>query len=724
MDPNDAAILALQAAQGKVDIQFCEAFSPKTPRHSNVPVDNAPPNTNTNTNSGDPNVLADNDNYPGPKTVEEWQSFLADPSTCMEDSVRHMIQECFGNFVHLSTTFQDQTQPDEQEDRRPLLETAASVFEFLVMCNHVGVKEALEQSLHTLFADITRRADRWDRDEIFRGCVIWWECPWVYEPEYMELLMVPLLKMLGLRVSNHQRTVLAGWWGPTTSHGATSTHSSGALERHLNAIQQFISVRLVVSAAALKTEESIFGAARLLGLLYEQEKKLRDAQQPKTLLARNQQRNEEMTAPRQPLRFENDAINEIICSNDHVQIAAEHFNRWRQKRGFSVFRFPFLLDVAAKARLLEFTNIVGHSHLQQMAVRTLNVPYLLLNVRRSNIVNDTLNIILSYDASSYKLPLRVIFDGEEGIDEGGVTKEFFQLMIKELFDPDFGMFIYDLNTRLFWLNMHSFESDSEFALIGILLGLALYNNVILDLHFPLVVYKKLLGVELHQSDLCDIYPELADGFSKLLAFDGDVKETYCRSFTVEHEVFGEIVVEELKEGGKSIELDKDNREEYVELYANYLLEKSVKRQFEAFSGGFRQLLDPDVLELLTAEELEKLVCGSPVFDFDNLKSKARYVDGYSGMEDDVIRWFWEVVDELPLEKKKKLLFFVTGSDRVPIKGLGALEFIISRGGPDSDRLPSAHTCFNVLILPQYDSKEKLKKLLEIALLNSTGFGMI
>lgn len=69
----------------------------------------------------------------------------------------------------------------------------------------------------------------------------------------------------------------------------------------------------------------------------------------------------------------------------------------------------------------------------------------------------------------------------------------------------------------------------------------------------------------------------------------------------------------------------------------------------------------------------------------------------------VVRWFWQVVHGLQQHQQKQLLFFVTGSDRVPIKGLASLtpQFTISRAGPHSDRLPTAHTCFNHLLLPDY-----------------------
>ncbi len=68
----------------------------------------------------------------------------------------------------------------------------------------------------------------------------------------------------------------------------------------------------------------------------------------------------------------------------------------------------------------------------------------------------------------------------------------------------------------------------------------------------------------------------------------------------------------------------------------------------------------------------------------------------------IIVWLWDIVHEVFDDaKRRRLLFFVTGSDRAPIKGLGALALTVSRNGPDSPRLPTAHTCFNHLLLPEY-----------------------
>ncbi|CAN0432683.1 unnamed protein product, partial [Discosporangium mesarthrocarpum] len=84
---------------------------------------------------------------------------------------------------------------------------------------------------------------------------------------------------------------------------------------------------------------------------------------------------------------------------------------------------------------------------------------------------------------------------------------------------------------------------------------------------------------------------------------------------------------------------------------------------------------------------------------------------------------YKVVHGYREESKRKLLKFVTGSDRVPIQGLNGLFLVISKNGDDSDRLPTAHTCFNHLLLPSYCSKEKLEDRLSLAIEQSEGFGL-
>ena len=57
----------------------------------------------------------------------------------------------------------------------------------------------------------------------------------------------------------------------------------------------------------------------------------------------------------------------------------------------------------------------------------------------------------------------------------------------------YGMFVWNAQTRAFWFNHLSIDTEQDFSLVGMILGLAIYNGVILDVHFPLVVFKKLLN---------------------------------------------------------------------------------------------------------------------------------------------------------------------------------------------------------------------------------------
>lgn len=93
-----------------------------------------------------------------------------------------------------------------------------------------------------------------------------------------------------------------------------------------------------------------------------------------------------------------------------------------------------------------------------------------------------------------------------------------------------------------------------------------------------------------------------------------------------------------------------------------------------------------------------------------------------------VEWFWEIVlNDFDDKQRKQLLAFTTGSDRAPITGLEDIEFIIGIEGDkeeDMEKLPTAHTCFNQLLIPFYKSKQKLKAKLTQAVENCEGFGMV
>lgn len=251
----------------------------------------------------------------------------------------------------------------------------------------------------------------------------------------------------------------------------------------------------------------------------------------------------------------------------------------------------------------------------------------------------------------------------------------------------------------------------------------LYNGIILDVNFPLVLYKKLLDIKPQLADLRDYNPEMAQGLQKLLTYEGDVESTYCYSFQTSVEKSdGTVIQIDLKPQGGDIPVTNENRQEYVDLYVKWVFESSIQDQFDPFYRGFHLVCDGYAPKMCRPEELEQLICGSRVLNFDELKEETEYV-GFSESSPQ-IRWFWQIALGMNEDEKKKLMQFVTGSDRAPIEGLRSQPFRIQRNGPDSDRLPTSHTCFSVLMLPEYSSKDKLKRQLMTAIQNSQGFGLM
>jgi len=347
-----------------------------------------------------------------------------------------------------------------------------------------------------------------------------------------------------------------------------------------------------------------------------------------------------------------------------------------------------------------------------------------LHVDRQHLLQSALTQILAFSDADLRKHLKVVFVGEEGVDEGGVRKEFFQLLVAELFRPDYGMFRpCGRGGRALWFNRDCDWADGEFHLVGVLLGLAIYNGSLLDARFPRVVYKKLLRADLTLEDLGDVDEELQQGFEQMLAYSGaDVEDVYCRTWEVTWDGLGARRRHELVPGGRDLPVTAENKEAYVAAHVRWLLVGSVAPQFDPFLRGFLRVVRGAALALCAPPELERLVAGEPHLDFRALEAVAEYEGGYS-REHPAVRRFWEVVHGLPLEEQQRLLMFATGSPKAPLGGLGRLRFKVQRAGPDGDALPTAHTCFNTLLLPEYATAAKLRERLLVAVRECEGFGL-
>ncbi|XP_035748416.1 probable E3 ubiquitin-protein ligase HERC4 [Egretta garzetta] len=401
----------------------------------------------------------------------------------------------------------------------------------------------------------------------------------------------------------------------------------------------------------------------------------------------------------------------------------------------TICTYPFVFDAQAKTTLLQTDAViqmqmaVDQAHRQNLSSLFLPVfesvnPCLILMVRRDNIVGDAVEVLRKTKNVDYKKPLKVIFVGEEAVDAGGVRKEFFLLIMRELLDPKYGMFRYYEESRLIWFSDKTFEDSDLFHLIGVVCGLAIYNFTIVDLHFPLALYKKLLNKKPSLDDLKELMPDVGRGMQQLLDYpEDDIEEAFCLNFTITVENFGTTEIKELVPNGADIPVVKQNRQDFVDAYVDYIFNKSVASLFSAFHAGFHKVCGGKVLQLFQPSELQAMVIGNTNYDWKELEKNTEYKGEYWA-DHPTIKIFWEVFHELSLEKKKQFLLFLTGSDRIPILGMKCLKLVIQPTGGGEGYLPVAHTCFNLLDLPKYTDKETLKSKLIQAIDHYEGFSLV
>ncbi|XP_074531640.1 putative E3 ubiquitin-protein ligase HERC4 [Halichoeres trimaculatus] len=428
-------------------------------------------------------------------------------------------------------------------------------------------------------------------------------------------------------------------------------------------------------------------------------------------------------------------LDELIdIRNDYASWVQRQMFPMGQDGVFTLCRFPFIFDAQAKTTLLQTDAVIqmqmavdqaqmqNFSSMFMPAVESVN-PCLILIVRRENIVGDTMEVLRKSKNVDYKKPLKVIFVGEEAVDAGGVRKEFFLLIMKELLDPKYGMFRYHDDSRLIWFSNKTFEDIDLFNLIGLMCGLAIYNLTIVELNFPLALYKKLLKKKPNLDDLKELMPDVGRSLQQLLDYtEDDLEETFCLNFTITEENYGATEVFELVSNGENINVNKSNRQDFVNAYVNYVFNTSVGPLFECFYAGFHKVCGGKVLELFQPNELQSMVIGNTNYDWVELQKSTEYKGEYWA-DHPTIKLFWEVFHELPLERKKQFLLFLTGSDRIPILGMKSLKLVVQPTGGGEHYLPVAHTCFNLLDLPKYTSAETLREKLLQAIDHNQGFNL-
>lgn len=352
-----------------------------------------------------------------------------------------------------------------------------------------------------------------------------------------------------------------------------------------------------------------------------------------------------------------------------------------------------------------------------------------MKLRRANVLEDSYRRIMGVKKADFlKARLWIEFDGEKGLDYGGVAREWFFLISKEMFNPYYGLFEYSATDNYtLQINPNSGLCNEDhlsyFKFIGRVAGMAVYHGKLLDGFFIRPFYKMMLQKLITLHDMESVDSEYYSSLRWIL--ENDPTELDLR-FIIDEELFGQTHQHELKTGGSEIVVTNKNKKEYIYLVIQWRFVNRIQKQMAAFKEGFFELIPQDLIKIFDENELELLMCGLGDVDVSDWKEHTKYKNGYS-MNHQVIHWFWKAVLMMDSEKRIRLLQFVTGTSRVPMNGFAELygsngpqSFTVEQWGTP-DKLPRAHTCFNRLDLPPYESFEELWDKLQMAIENTQGF---
>eukprot|EP01129_Flabellula_baltica_P006333 TRINITY_DN2361_c0_g1_i2.p1 TRINITY_DN2361_c0_g1~~TRINITY_DN2361_c0_g1_i2.p1 ORF type:complete len:407 (-),score=96.79 TRINITY_DN2361_c0_g1_i2:75-1295(-) len=391
---------------------------------------------------------------------------------------------------------------------------------------------------------------------------------------------------------------------------------------------------------------------------------------------------------------------------------------WYRKKGKGKGKLPPYVD--------DF-----HSHVKIFTakIHSLYMPEgrLEIIVNRESIFQDSFEILYPMQTEDLVKDMFVVFDGEDGIDYGGMTREWFECLSEGLMSDNFDLLI-RRNSYAFVTNPLVFQNPfyyDQFLFIGQLIGMAIYHEKIFELPFPLSFYKALLDEPVDINDIRSVDQDVYQSLKYIIDAEGEDLEDLGITFTLTEQIDGEQQLIELKPNGIDIFLDENNRSEYITLYIQYYL--GIQQEvIIAVREGISKVFPFDYITF-GPEELKEMINGAETIDLEDLKENVEY-DGLNKKSDGV-RYLWEVLEEFDQDLLSKFVQFTTGSKKVPVGGFAHLQgssgdskMFTIRASPN-EGLPTAHSCFNRLELPSYGSVEETREKLLYAIHETEGFGI-
>ncbi|XP_017074382.1 E3 ubiquitin-protein ligase HUWE1 isoform X3 [Drosophila eugracilis] len=354
-----------------------------------------------------------------------------------------------------------------------------------------------------------------------------------------------------------------------------------------------------------------------------------------------------------------------------------------------------------------------------------------VSVRRVTVFEDSFRVLYRLGPEEWKNRFYIVFEDEEGQDAGGLLREWYVIISREIFNPMYALFCVSPGDRVTYMINPSSHANpnhlSYFKFVGRVIAKAVHDNKLLECYFTRSFYKHILGKQVKHTDMESQDYEFYKGLDYLMKNDISTLG-YELTFSTEVQEFGVTQIRDLKPNGRDTAVTEENKFEYVQLVCQLKMSGSIRQQLDAFLEGFYDIIPKHLISIFNEQELELLISGLPDIDIEDLKANTEYHKYTSKSAQ--IQWFWRALRSFDQADRAKFLQFVTGTSKVPLQGFSSLEgmngiqkFQIHRDDRSTDRLPCAHTCFNQLDLPMYKSYDKLRSCLLKAIHEcSEGFG--